>query len=112
MHLQVWEGLVDVISGEESPGLRVPDNGLVLCLPRGVQHLELQPRQAEAHLVPEGDGGADQTRHVLTLVKPYNKRQLKGVYYNLKNHFYFTFDFAKVYLVVRQNDFPNLQWLG
>lgn len=68
MHLQVWEGLVDVVSGEESPGLRMPDDGLVLRLPRGVQHLELQPRQAEAHLVPEGDGGADLASHVLTLV--------------------------------------------
>ena len=71
--LQVWECLVDVVGWEEGPPLWIPDNHLVLRLPRGVQHLQLQTRQVEGELVPEGDGGLDQAGHVLTLIQPGNR---------------------------------------
>ena len=64
---QVGEGLVDVVRGEEGPLGGVPHHQLVVRLARGVQQLQLHPRQLQVQLLGEGLGGGDQAGELAQL---------------------------------------------
>ena len=66
-HPQVGEGLVDVVRGEEGPPGGVPHHQLVVRLARGVQQLQLHPRQLQLQLLGEGLGGGDQAGELAQL---------------------------------------------